>query len=152
MPVQPRSRVPAECREAKPNGTRAGTQRDDSRSAIWLPAAICRVALGPRKSGLPDLRHLTADLGQARDRCLAALARDTRDRRLANEPLAVVSTNDVKQRSCSSFPRRVSAPGFVFVSSHPTQRGAGGAPTGALMLLSRLRGATSALSEARRVP
>src|SRR5258705_11897560 len=34
--------------------------------------------LGPRKSGLPGLRRLTADLGQARDRCLASLARDTR--------------------------------------------------------------------------
>jgi hypothetical protein len=34
--------------------------------------------LGPRKSGLPDLRRLTADLGQPRDRCLASLARDTR--------------------------------------------------------------------------
>src|SRR3981081_417019 len=34
--------------------------------------------LGPCKSGLPDLRRLTADLGQARDRCLAPLARDTR--------------------------------------------------------------------------
>ena len=34
--------------------------------------------LGPRKSGLPDLRRLTANLGQARDRCLASLARDTR--------------------------------------------------------------------------
>ena len=36
---------------------------------------------------------------QARDRCLTALARDTRDRRRTNEPLAVVSTNDLKQRN-----------------------------------------------------
>ena len=36
--------------------------------------------LGPRKLGLSDLRRLTADLGQARDRCLAALARDKRAR------------------------------------------------------------------------
>ena len=142
-----RARVPAErasaSEEPGPRGYAAKSM--DLKRAVVSPTS-------PRKSGLPDLRRLTADLGQARDRCLAALARDTRDRRLANEPLAVVSTNDVKQRSCSSFPRRVSAPGFVFVSSHPTQRGAGGAPTGALMLLSRLRGATSALSEARRVP
>jgi len=61
-------------------------------------------------------------------------------------------SHDVKQRdllpsrACvSSFPRRVYAPGFVFILSRPSPRGAGGAPTGAVVLLSRLRGATSAL-------
>ena len=44
-------------------------------------------------------------------------------------------------QSCS-FPRRVVAPGFsLFLSRHP-RRGVGGAPTGALSLLSRLRDAT----------
>jgi hypothetical protein len=58
-------------------------------------------------------------------------------------------SHDVKQRdllpsrACvSSFPRRVYAPGFVFILSRPSPRGVGGAPTGALMLLSRVRGAT----------
>jgi hypothetical protein len=36
-----------------------------------------------------------------------------------------------------SFPRRISAPGLVSILSHPTRRGVGGAPTGALSLLSR---------------
>ena len=43
---------------------------------------------------------------------------------------------------CYSFPRRVAAPGLVSIHSHPTRRGVGGAPTGALVLLSRLRDAT----------
>ena len=38
------------------------------------------------------------------------------------------------------------------LSLHPPQRGAGGAPTGAHSLLSRLRGATVRAGEARRVP
>ena len=44
---------------------------------------------------------------------------------------------------CCSFPRRVVAPGLVFISSRPSPNGGvGGAPTGALFLLSRLRDAT----------
>ena len=44
---------------------------------------------------------------------------------------------------CSSFPRRVVAPGLVSIHSRPSpKRGVGGAPTGALSLLSRLRDAT----------
>ena len=43
---------------------------------------------------------------------------------------------------CSSFPRRVAAPEFSLFLSRPPQRGVGGAPTGALCLLSRLRDAT----------
>jgi hypothetical protein len=46
-----RSRVPAECGERPcASGTRAGTQRNDSRIAIWLPAAVRRVAPGSRVS------------------------------------------------------------------------------------------------------
>ena len=47
--------------------------------------------LGPRKSGLPDLRRLTADLGQARDRCLAEFTlgpRTARTRGLAGDTSA----------------------------------------------------------------
>jgi HlyD family secretion protein len=48
-----------------------GAPRREERNHI---AASRLLAPGPRKSGLPDLRHPTADLGQARDRCLIALA------------------------------------------------------------------------------
>ncbi len=110
---------------------RSRTEREPGPSATTREAQYgCRLRsvaspLGPRKSGLPDLRRLTADLGQARDRCLAALARDTRDRRRTNEPLAVVSTNDLKQRNlegqlpCRHPPkRRRTVPGNR--RSHPT--------------------------------
>src|SRR4030088_2835016 len=42
------------------------------------------------------------------------------DSRLAHEPLAVVSNSRCQTAQCSSFPRRVLAPGFVFISSPPT--------------------------------
>ncbi len=64
---------------------RSRTEREPGSSATTraarysLPACGSFVSpLGPRKSGLADLPRLTADLGQARDRCLAALAWDTR--------------------------------------------------------------------------
>src|ERR1700716_3035958 len=82
--------------------------------------------LGPCKSGLPDLRRLTADLGQARDQCLAALARDTRDRRLANVSLAVVSPHDVKQRSVRRSRGAFRRPGLSLSLRTLPQRGAGG--------------------------
>jgi hypothetical protein len=60
-------------RGAQPNATRCWVSQELD------PTYDCfeSLALSPRKSGLPDLRRLTADLGQARDRCLASLARDT---------------------------------------------------------------------------
>ena len=91
---------------------RSRTEREPGSSATTraarysLPACGSFVSpLGPRKSGLADLPRLTADLGQARDRCLAALARDTRvgarvrSRGARSEPLAVIPIHDVKQRS-----------------------------------------------------
>jgi hypothetical protein len=90
------------------------------------------------------------------------------DSRLANEPLAVFSTHDVKQRSLLRSRGAFLRPGlsFLFASAWrrlrwgrpaatlataatPTsaipfpQRGVSGAPTGALFNLSRVRGATS---------
>jgi hypothetical protein len=149
---------------------RSRTEREPGPSATNREAQYgCRLRsvvspLGPRKSGLPDLRRLTADLGQARDRCLAALARDTRDRWRANEPLAVVSTNDVKQRSLPRSRDAFRRPGLSFLFApafrqcfsgrtrcylatpaipfHP-ERGVDGAPTGHSFVLSRVRGATS---------
>jgi hypothetical protein len=85
-----RSLVPGE-RSERPcaSGTRPGTQRKNRE------ARSTRVALGPRKSGLPDLRRLTADLGQARDRSRCARPgheSGTRAKsRLAHEPLAVAA-------------------------------------------------------------
>jgi hypothetical protein len=70
--------------------------------------------LDPRKSGLPDLRRLTADLGQARDRCLATIARDTRDRRHAKRTVGRSLVSRCQTAQSSSFPRRVPASGFVF--------------------------------------
>ena len=120
--------------------------------------------LDPRKSGLPDLRRLTADLGQARDRCLATLARDTRDRRHAKRTVGRSLVSRCQTAQSSSFPRRVPASGFVFplrtrlspvlrrrtrcnlatpaIPFHP-ERGVDGAPTGHSFVLSRVRGATS---------
>ena len=51
-------------------------------------------------------------------------------------------SHDVKQRSGSSFPRRVAAPGFCPCDRVHPPGGVGGAPTGAHILLSRLRDAT----------
>jgi hypothetical protein len=55
------------------------------------------------------------------------------------------SSHDVKQRSLLRSRGACLRPGWSLIPSHPTQRGAGGAPTGALVLSSRVRGATSAL-------
>ena len=115
---------------SRPSAERRGrTERKPRPSATTREAKYgCRLRsvvspLGPRKSGLPDLRRLTADLGQARDRCLAALARDTRDRRLANEPLAVVSTNDVKQRSVLRSRGAFLRPGGVLMIASTPEEG-----------------------------
>ena len=72
--------------------------------------------------------------------------------RLAHEPLAV-AVFTMSNSYVSSFPRRVAASGFCPCDRvHPRMEGVGGAPTGALSLLSRLRDATGRASEARRVP
>src|SRR6476620_7551572 len=102
---------------------RSRTKREPGSSATTRVAQYgCRLRsvvspLGPRKSGLPDLRRLTADLGQARDRCLAALARDTsvRSHGAQSGPLAVIPIHDVKQRSVLRSRGALLRPGFVLV-------------------------------------
>src|SRR6187431_1599121 len=79
----PQAAMQTWCKQA-PQGdccTWRGTQPNATR--CWVsqgldPTYDCfeSIALGPRKSGLPYLRDPTANLGQARDRCLASLARD----------------------------------------------------------------------------
>ena len=136
----------------------ARAERDPGPSArIAKRNMICRLRsvvspLGPRKSGLPDLPRLTADLGQARDRCLAAL-RPGHERSAARKANRWPQPHSRCQTAqCSSFPRRIVAPGLVSIHSHPTQRGAGGAPTDALSLLSRVRGATGPHPAGRGAP
>ena len=82
------------------SGTRAGTQRDDSRIAIWSPAAIRRVALVPGLAVLARTREGSA-----------------RSRGARSEPLAVIPDSRCQTAQCCSFPRRVAAPGLS-VSSH----------------------------------
>ena len=80
-----------------------------------------------------------------------ARARRVRSRGARSEPLAV--TGFTMSNSMRFFvpAARCCARVSLFLS-RPPQRGVGGAPTGALSLLSRLRDATGRASEARRVP
>jgi hypothetical protein len=103
---QPRSRVPDECSErACASGTRSGTQRKNRE------AQSTRVALGPgsrcaRPGHASGVRDLT---------CTAS--------RLACEPLAVVPTNNVKQRSLLRSRDACRRPGGVLViASTPIER------------------------------
>ena len=112
-----RSRVPVECSEAKPNGTRPGTQRDDSRSATWSPAAISRVAPRSRVS----LRSPGTREGSAHDACDIAA-------RAANRWPSSYSRCQTAQ--CCSFPRRVAAPGFVRLFACAFAFASAGEPTG----------------------
>ena len=115
-----RSRVPAECREAKPSGTRAGIQRADSQSAIWLPAAIRRVAPRSRVS----LRSPgTREIGGARTNRWPC------------------RTHDVKQRSVVRSRGAFVRLGSLFLRVHPNE-GWAERRQAHLCLLSRLRDAT----------
>jgi hypothetical protein len=101
-----------------------------------------------RQSRVPD---------ECSERCERNESPGPRHRRRAKaNPLAVVPIHDVKQRSVLRSHSALLRPGFVLViasTSQETQRrGVGGAPTGALFHLSRLRDATIRASEARRVP
>jgi len=97
-----RSRVPAECGERPcAGGTRAGTQRNDSRIAIWLPAAVRRVAPGSRVS--------LCSPGHERG------AREVAAREANRWPSFPI--HDVKQRSVVRSRGALLRPGFS-VSSH----------------------------------
>ena len=93
---------------------------------------FCRLALGPGSS-LADARSA----GTQKCRCRVRYARWLARRAMRREFISRCQT----AQSCS-FPRCVVTPGLVSLHSHPTRRGVGGAPTGALVLLSRLRDAT----------
>ena len=106
---RPSARAPLARAEREPGPS----ARSAKRNMVDGRDPSCRL-LDPRKSGLPDLRRLTADLGQARDRCLATLARDTRDRRHATRTVGRSLVSRCQTAQSSSFPRRVPASGFVF--------------------------------------
>ena len=132
---------PSAASAACASGTRAGTQRKKREAQR---AAVHRVAPGSRVS----LRSPgTRGIGGAR-----------------SEPLAAVSTHDVKQRSLLRLRDAFRRPGLSFLFApafrqcfggrtrcslatpaipfHP-DRGVDGAPTGHSFVLSRVRGATS---------
>ena len=120
-----RSRVPGECSERPcASGTRPGTQRRKSRSAIYSCRPGSRVSL--RSPGTREW----------------ARARRVRSRGARSEPLAVIPIHDVKQRSVLRSRGALLRPGFVLRDRVHPRRGVDGAPTGALSLLSRLRDAT----------
>ena len=124
--------------------------------------------MNARKSGEPDLRGPSAESRSAIHSCRAAIpgiARSPATRRGPVRRRNFFSRCQTAQSS--SFPRRVYAPGFVCpvrpglargfgveaavtlaaipaaaIPLHP-ERGVDGAPTGALFLLSRVRGATT---------
>jgi hypothetical protein len=67
--------VSLRAREPGPRGHATRHRNDPSPLKSILSFAL--LALGPRRSGVPDLRTFTANLGQARDWCLVPL-RSTR--------------------------------------------------------------------------
>jgi hypothetical protein len=130
---------------------RSRTEREPGPSATTREAQYgCRlrsVVSPPRSTQVGFTRLASSNCrSRAGPRSVSRCARPGHERSADRERTAGRSLNSRCQTAQSSlFPRRVSAPGFVFIPSHPSLRGAGGAPTGALVLLSRLRGATSAL-------
>jgi hypothetical protein len=66
-------------RMRRPHHDRPPRHRDPgaTRQNRWTVETAVVSPLGPGKSGLPDLRRLTADLGKPEIGCLASLARDT---------------------------------------------------------------------------
>ena len=105
--------------------------RADSREARYVPAAnsscrpgvpgLAEFILGPRPRAGPGARP-----GHER-------ARSWRAKRTVRRSLIL----RCQTAQSSSFPRRIVAPGWVLVFASDPERGAGGAPTGALFLLSR---------------
>ena len=107
------SRASAAEREAERNETRDPAQ--ELRSALWLPVAIRRVALGPGS------------------RC-ARPGHERAQSRRAKRTVARSRIHDVKQRSVVRSRGAFVRPGSSLFLSRPPQRGVGGAPTGALCL------------------
>ena len=140
------SRVPAERREAPcASGTRAGIQRDKNEVAIWLQPAIRRVAPRSAQVGFSRLVENYAvpisgkhEIGVS----LRSPGHAVRSRGARSEPLAVsaftMSNSAVLFVPAARCCARV-GPAIPFAA---TPRGVGGAPTGAHILLSRLRDAT----------
>jgi hypothetical protein len=108
--VQPRPRVPVECREAKPNGTSAGTRRKTREAPHRFCDPSCR-------SWVPGLVEFILGPRVARTR---GLARDTSMRiRSARTNRWPYPHSRCQTAQCSSFPRRVVAPGFCLSFSRP---------------------------------
>jgi len=138
-----RSRVPAECGERPcASGTRAGTQRNDSRIAIWLPAAVRRVAPGSRVSLCSPGHERGAREVAAREanRWPSFPIHDVKQRSVVRSRGALVRPGCPSLRMCLRFRvRRPAHEGFGASGrrdssdSVPPMRG-DGAPTGALIL------------------
>ena len=128
------SRPSTERRSA--NETRAGTQRDNSRSAIWFTGCD-RSPLGPGSR--------CARPGRARTtRAKSRRAKRTVGRR---------PNSRCQTAQCSSFPRRVVAPGFVSFLSHPSPKRGGRSADRRTMFCCRVcETRLIRASEARRVP
>ena len=126
-----RSRVPAECREAKPNETRAGTQRN----------MVCR------------LRSGVSPLGPG-SRCARPGHERAKSRRVQSGPLAVIPDSRCQTAQSCSFPRHtLLRPGFVLViASIPEWRGGRSADRRTISVVALVRRDWSAPSGVRRVP
>ena len=111
--------------EARPGTQGDTTARFNCPSILPLGPGSRIFALAPR-SLVRDTRAMARAIRTSRTQCC-----------FAHLPVSRCQT-----AQCWSFPRRICAPGFSLFLSHPTRRGVGGAPTGAHILLSRLRDAT----------
>ena len=84
LPSVPRpSERPSSAMRHKLTREREPGPRATRHALAFSPRWSARVALGPRKSGLPDLRRLAADPGKPEIGVSLALARDTRECRIS---------------------------------------------------------------------
>ena len=107
------------------------TQRENSKAMVSDLRSVVQLP-GPRLFARSDARSAgTRERGARKPR-----------RAQRTVVLRIVVTHDVKQRSVVRSRGALLRPGFGFPFASIPQGGVGGAPTGALSLLSRLRDAT----------
>ena len=162
--------MPAGCAPVSCPGRvqRGEAERNESRDPAQRLAQSnmadgCDPRVAPRSTqvGFTRLASSNCRSRASPDRCLAALARDTRvgraheraKSRLAHEPLAVVSSHDVKQRSVVRSRGALLRPGSLFsFRVHPPTRGGRSADRRTYVCCRVCETRRIRASEARRVP